>query len=175
MSQKEPLDIRKLVAELGVQMGMFANTKNLFLDLYVSPDVPRILQTDIYLLRHLLHTLAFHGLLHLNRGGLVIEVTTHPDLPAKTGGDQISFSMFSRGAHLRSLPSSQVPITAVKKSPKGMLIDLKASRELARSLGGDLAVNTSTCDIPSFHLTLPTTTVALGQTTLQRIHSLSRV
>ena len=78
MYEEWDFDFRALISEIGVQVGIAAREKGLYLALSVEPDTPRYLRGNPVLIRDVILNLVNYSLESMKEGGLTIKVCSMP-------------------------------------------------------------------------------------------------
>ncbi|MBU0481719.1 MAG: hypothetical protein KKG47_11520 [Proteobacteria bacterium] len=95
--RKQTFDMRQLIARLGIQLGMKANAKGLYLDISCAESMPRYVKGDLQKLHDIISRLGNSSLENTERGGLTIRVETQEILEAQDCWLEISLTDTSSG------------------------------------------------------------------------------
>ncbi|MEA2082788.1 MAG: ATP-binding protein [Thermodesulfobacteriota bacterium] len=144
MCEEWDFDFRALIADIGVQVGIAAQEKELYLALSVEPDIPRYFRGNPVFIKDLILKIVNHSLGGMKEGGLTIKVCSMP-----MGGDvnkhriEIIMSDTGPGMELEKQeefsPSSfdsEISEQSCGKIMSGPFI----SKKLARLMGGRVSV-----------------------------------
>ncbi len=69
-------NFKKLMAKTAVHLGIKLEAKGFFLDIAVSPEIPRYFHGDPQLVEKIVHTLVGHSMKCLDNGGITIRINT---------------------------------------------------------------------------------------------------
>ena len=150
----EPVPVARTVDSLMAAMQPVATQKSLAFDAIVEPGVPDRLHTDPQRLGQILKNLLSNALKFTERGAVSMRVTARPD-------GQVAFAVRDTGIGIA--PQQQGLIFEAFRQADGSThrkyggtgLGLSISRDLARLLGGDIAVESTPGEGSQFTLTLP--------------------
>src|SRR5664279_2060734 len=151
----EPVQLRRLVDELTNVFKPVANQKKLQLQLVVETGVPETIETDATRLSQILRNLLSNALKFTESGGVTLEIGKARDK------NTIEFRVRDTGIGIAA-SQHQLIFEAFRQADGastrkfgGTGLGLSISRDLARLLGGDLAVASEPGKGSTFTLTLP--------------------
>uniref|UniRef100_B8DN81 histidine kinase n=1 Tax=Nitratidesulfovibrio vulgaris (strain DSM 19637 / Miyazaki F) TaxID=883 RepID=B8DN81_NITV9 len=178
-----PFNLRETVGDLVRVLDVQARWKNLTLACSVSPDVPDRLVGDAARLRQVLTNLVINGIKYTEVGGVSLSVELDGALPPVPGAGQGAHAAHAGGpVGLRvTVEDTGVGIASEKwerifepftlaenfltKKYGGAGLGLAISREIARMMGGDIAVRSQEGAGSTFVLTMR---FALGESVAPR-------
>ena len=152
----EPVPLRHLVETLTRGVQPLAAEKDLRFESTIEPGVPDRIDTDPQRLGQVLKNLLSNAVKFTERGGVALRVS-----PSATGG--IAFAIHDTGI---GIPDDQQEVIfeafrqadgSTHRKYGGTGLGLSISRDLARLLGGDIAVQSSPGRGSIFTLTVPLT------------------
>jgi CheY-like chemotaxis protein/signal transduction histidine kinase len=150
----EPVTVARAVDSLAKEFQAVAAEKKLRLEITIEPDTPERIVTDPQRLGQILKNLLSNALKFTEAGGVSMRV-----FPAT--GQMMSFAVGDTGI---GIPPQQLAIIfeafrqadgSTHRKYGGTGLGLSISRDLARLLGGDIAVQSAPGEGSTFTLTLP--------------------
>ena len=150
--QSSTVDLPAFLNELFQVIGIRAADKGIGFSIEAETDLPDEIVTDATRLRQILLNLLSNGVKFTDAGSLWLRVRAQPDL----GRCKLSFSVVDTGIGLT--PEEQKILFspfvqakgALQRSERGTGLGLAISRQLARLLGGDIALQSSPGEGSSF-------------------------
>ncbi len=149
----EPIYLKRLVDEMTSVFQPVATQKKLALAFKLGPNLPDALETDPTRLNQVLRNLLSNALKFTETGGVTLEITA--------AGDQLHFAVHDtgigipQGQHQLIFEAFRQADGASTRKFGGTGLGLSISRDLARLLGGDLAVTSEVGKGSTFTLVLP--------------------
>jgi signal transduction histidine kinase len=150
-----PVDLHRLVREVGGIHKATALHKHLTLEVLGAPEAPCWVSTDAARLRQVVGNLVSNAVKFTERGGVTIALSIEP-LDAATLTATIAVTDTGRGLSERDLGQLFKPFVQLHadKAHEGTGLGLVISRELATRLGGALTVQSVEGSGSTFTLTL---------------------
>ena len=148
------MSVNRLVESLQRVFTPLANEKKLRFELRVEPDAPASMVTDNLRVEQILKNLLSNAIKFTESGSVTISVQSRPD-------DRIAFAVKDSGI---GIPEGQQDVIfeafrqadgTINRRYGGTGLGLSISRELARLLGGTIAVESAAGKGSTFTLTLP--------------------
>jgi signal transduction histidine kinase len=152
--QPEPLALQRLVGDLRQIFAPVADQRGVELELVVRSGVPAAIETDRLRLEQVLRNLLSNAFKFTESGTVCLEI-------APAGEGQVAFAVTDTGIGIS--PEQQEAIfgafqqadSAISRKYGGTGLGLSISRELARLLGGTIALVSTVGKGSTFTLTLP--------------------
>ena len=152
--QPQFVSVHRLVESLQRTFTPLAGEKKLAFEVDVAPDAPTSMVTDNLRVEQVLKNLLSNAIKFTETGGVTLGVQARP-------GDRVAFSVRDSGI---GIPEGQQDIIfeafrqadgTINRRYGGTGLGLSISRELARLLGGSIAVESAAGQGSTFTLTLP--------------------
>lgn len=155
-----PLDLYEVIDELAAIVAHSAIGKRLEIAFDIAADVPRRIVGDRLRLSQVLNNLFSNAIKFTDTGHVLLSVTRHND--SDSGGpDELHFAVTDTGAGIRQQTLARLfqPFTQADASTTrrfgGTGLGLVIARQLARGMGGDLAVESAEGYGSTFELRVP--------------------
>ncbi len=155
----ETLDfnLQNLLEDLHTMMKLKAQSKNLILNLEISPDVPEWVNTDQRKFRQIVINLLGNAIKFTDRGQITLRLTI---ARSETNDRRLCCEVLDTGHGIAPHEMSQVfeafmQTTTGRNAQTGTGLGLSISRQLARIMGGDLTVTSEVNVGSQFCLTVP--------------------
>jgi len=152
--QPQFVSVPRLVESLQRVFAPLADEKKLTFEVHVQPDAPASMVTDNLRTEQILKNLLSNAIKFTETGGVTISVEPRPD-------DRVAFAVKDSGI---GIPEGQQDVIfeafrqadgTINRRYGGTGLGLSISRELARLLGGTIAVESAAGQGSTFTLTLP--------------------
>ena len=153
--QPQFVSVPRLVESLQRVFTPLANEKKLVFEAHFEPDAPASMVTDNLRVEQILKNLLSNAFKFTDAGSVVLSVSSRPD-------DRVAFAVRYSGI---GIPEGQHDVIfeaflqadgTINRRYGGTGLGLSISRELARLLGGTIAVESAAGKGSTFTLTLPT-------------------
>lgn len=152
------LELRALLRDVEALMRPQANAKHLSLHIDAAPDLPARLQADATRLKQVLFNLLSNSIKYSDRGAVVLEVHRRTDAQ---GGPVLEFAVSDNGIGMDEATIADLFNRFVQgdssrtRRHTGTGLGLEISRNLARLMGGDIAVRSRLGEGSCFTFTMP--------------------
>lgn len=164
-----PVNLPTVVQEVDGLMQVAARDKGLSLDMYTASDLPQWVQADATRLRQIMFNLINNAIKFTSEGGVIAELTAGPN-----GGSSVLFSVRDTGMGMdeetvqRLFTRFYQADNSLRRRIGGTGLGLEISRNLARMMGGDIAVQSTPGKGSVFTVTLelPETAAPAAESTL---------
>ena len=142
ISKRKRFDLRRLVADIAIELREILEARRLYGDISISKDTPRYLMSDPYLLKNIFLALVNHSLRFLKSGGITIRIFTDSYATDKQKHIHLTITDTSLGFLPEEIDDIFRPHVQHRPATDKNYImpDLFRARELARSIGGDVSV-----------------------------------
>lgn len=153
-----PVDLRTLLRDVEALMRPRASAKHLSLHIDAAPDLPARLQADATRLKQVLFNLLSNAIKYSDRGAVVLEVHRRTDVQ---GGPALEFVVTDTGIGMDAATMANLFNRFVQgdrsrtRRHTGTGLGLEISRNLARLMGGDIAVRSRPGEGSGFTFTMP--------------------
>jgi two-component system, sensor histidine kinase len=150
----EPVDLLRLINEVGALMREQAQAKGLSMRVAVSPDVPRWVQADATRVKQILFNLLSNAVKFSNSGTveLAVSVTTGGGLEFTVRDTGIGMDQATLARLFQRFMRADESTT---RRHGGTGLGLEISRDLARLMGGDITVRSAPASGSTFTVSLP--------------------
>ena len=151
----ERFGVEKLLTDLSELLGPVASEKGLTLDVSMMTDCPTMIESDRQRIEQILKNLLSNALKFTEVGGVTVSASGAPN-------GQVAFSVTDSGIGIapeqqgRIFEAFQQADGSISRRYGGTGLGLSISRELARLLGGDIAVESEPGKGSCFRLTVAT-------------------
>jgi hypothetical protein len=153
-----PVDLRALLRDVEALMRPQAHAKHLSLHIDAAPDLPARLQADATRLKQVLFNLLSNAIKYSERGAVVLEVHRRADAQ---GAPALEFAVTDTGIGMDAATMANLFNRFVQgdgsrtRRHTGTGLGLEISRNLARLMGGDIAVRSRPGEGSCFTFTMP--------------------
>lgn len=159
--EQESIAVAQLVGFLERTFTPIANDKGITFDVKVADDAPQSITSDQTRVKQIVKNLVANALKFTDHGSVKVEVSGAGDITGAPGGEYLAISVIDTGIgidekdHNLIFESFQQADRGSRREYGGTGLGLAISRELARHLGGEIALksalgqgSTFTCYLP---------------------------